>query len=191
MAKAEAARNATARHLCIALATAFSAMATAPAWAQSQQFQIIAKGAVPTVCTNTVQTVFAKADFGATGSAPGSAKVNCNGPFAVRATSANGAVVNGKTAPQGFSNKLVYNLTVTVPLDSGASVSAMCGSASLTAGKSDCTLSPAHSVGLSSNGETATEKTATLSLAWTTPTTPRLLAGSYADVLTVTVSPQQ
>ena len=81
-----------------------------------------------------------------------------------------------------------YTLTVSVPLDSGGPVSANCASSALLAGQSSCALSPSNATGLSSGSATATNKVATLTAAWTTPSLPYLVAGSYSDTLTISIA---
>jgi spore coat protein U-like protein len=59
----------------------------------------------------------------------------------------------------------------------------------LVAGQSSCALSPANSTGLSSGGKASLNKTATLTVAYTVPTLPtRLIAGSYSDTITLTIT---
>ena len=107
----------------------------------------------------------------------------------LNAQSANGGVKTSATA-SGFSSLLDYSLKVDTALDSAANVNATCNASTLKSGMSGCTLSPAGA-GLSSGGKTATSKTATLTIAWTPPVSPRLVAGSYSDTVTLSIAAAQ
>ena len=159
--------------------------------AHAQTLTITAKGVIQGSCGISVQSAFGSANLDADGSATGSALVNCNTPYRIRATSTNGAMKAATIAPPQFSNSLDYNLTVAVPLDVGGQISATCASPTLAVGQTSCALSPASSNGLSSGTGTSTSKTASLTVQWTLPTVTRLVAGNYADVLTITIAPQQ
>lgn len=162
----------------------------APAPAQTI-VNVTAQGTIQSSCGLTVQSAFGAANLNADGSVNASASVNCNTPYRIRATSANGALKSATLAPALFSNRLDYSLSVTVPLDAGGQISATCGSATLVSGASSCALSPASASGLSSGTGASTSKTAALALQWTLPTATRLVAGSYADTITITITAQQ
>ena len=152
---------------------------------------VTATGTVQSSCGITLQNAFGSANLNSDGSVNGSAVVNCNAPYRLRASSSNGALKAATTAPAQFSNSLAYNLTAAVPLDAGGQVSATCASSSLTAGSSSCALSPASASGLSSGAGTSTAKVASLSVQWALPTATRLIAGSYSDVITISIAAQQ
>jgi len=152
---------------------------------------VTAQGTIPSTCGITLQSAFGAANLNANGSVNASALVNCNAPYQLRASSANGTLKSVTAAPAQFNNSLDYSLSVTVPLDAGGQISATCASTTLVSGASSCALSPASASGLSSGSGTSTSKTATLALQWTLPTSTRLIAGSYADVITVTIAAQQ
>lgn len=166
---------------------AAAVLAASPAVAQS--FAIIAKGTVGSSCSVAVAAPFGAANFAVSGSVSATAIVNCNTGFTIKATSANGAAKNSRPATTGFINNEPYTLQMSVPTDSGMTLtSAVCASAQLLAGQSSCTLSPAGA-GLSSAGKTAIGETATLTAAWIAPALPtRLVAGSYSDTITISIA---
>jgi len=152
---------------------------------------VTAQGTIQSSCGIALQSAFGSANLNGDGSVSGSALVNCNAPYRLRASSSNGALTTPTAAPAQFSNSLAYNLTAAVPLDAGGQVSATCASSTLTAGSSSCALSPASATGLSSGTGTSNSKVASLSVQWTLPTATRLIAGSYSDVITITIAVQQ
>ena len=167
------------------VASALAFGASAPAKADS--LTITATGTIVGGCGIALASDFGPANLSAGGSVNGTATVNCNAGFKINATSANGAIKTSAVAPANFTNAVPYSLAVTVPLDTGNSVSATCTSAQLVAGQSACALSPANSTGLSSGGKTANNKVATLTASWSLPT-QRLIAGSYSDTITVSIA---
>ena len=149
-----------------------------------------ARGKIDGSCSLAAVSTFPTANFAANSNAVATAAVNCNQPFRIRATSANGAIKSAAVIAPNFTNTLPYTLKADVPIDGGTPVSATCASTSLVAGQASCALSPASSSGLSSGAGIATNKTATLTLAWTMPTVPmRLIAGSYSDTITLSIAP--
>lgn len=171
-------------------AVLFFAWAAIAAPASADVVTVTAQGTIPSSCGLTLQSAFGAANLNADGSINASASVNCNTPYKIRASSANGTLKSTTPAPAQFSNNLNYSLSVTVPLDAGGQISATCGSATLVSGASSCALSPASTSGLSSGTGTSTSKTAALVLQWTLPTATRLVAGSYADTITITIAAQ-
>lgn len=173
-----------------ALFTAPMTLVALTAPARADQVSVQAKGKIDGSCSLVAATAFPTANFAASGSGTATAAVNCNQPFKIRATSANGAIKSAAATAPNFTNALRYSLKADMPLDGGSVVSATCESATLTAGQSSCALSPASSSGLSSGAGIATNKTATLTLAWTMPTPPtRLIAGNYSDTITLSIAP--
>jgi len=172
-------------------AVLFFAWAVIAAPASADVVTVTAQGTIPSSCGLTLQSVFGAANLNADGSINASASVNCNTPYRIRASSANGSLKSATPAPAQFGNSLSYGLSVTVPLDAGGQISATCGSAALVSGASSCALSPASASGLSSGTGTSTSKTAALALQWTLPTAARLVAGSYSDTITITIAAQQ
>ena len=152
---------------------------------------VTARGTIQSSCALSAQTGFGSANLDADGSVNATALVDCNTPFKVSATSQNGAMKSATTPPSGFANSLPYTLSVSVPLDSGSTVNASCGSATLVTGATSCALSPASPTGLSSGSGVASSKVSNLTLQWTIPTVTRLVAGSYSDVVTIRIAVQQ
>lgn len=158
--------------------------------ARADQVSVQAKGKIVGTCSLVAATAFPTASFATNGSGTATAAVNCNQPFRLRATSTNGAIKSAAVIAPNFVNALSYSLKADMPLDGGSVVSATCASASLAAGQSSCALSPASSGGLSSGAGIATNKIATLTLAWSVPPLPtRLVAGNYSDTITLSIAP--
>lgn len=104
--------------------------------------------------------------------------VQCNTPSNVQLTSQNGAVRNTGTAPSGFSNQINYSATATF---SGAT-------ASINTATNTAATGPESGTAVSTTGTTPT---GSLAVAITPQTNvQRLIAGSYGDVLTITIVPQ-
>ncbi|MGH6816050.1 MAG: hypothetical protein ACREC6_10115 [Hyphomicrobiaceae bacterium] len=110
--------------------------------------------------------------------------VDCNAPFKYTLASQNGALKHSTilTAPGGFANSLVYSVQTTIPTDSGPGINDTCASSAIKAGASTCFFT-------NSGSAVAIDKTASLKVSWSTSPSP-LLAGSYQDQVTVTVSVQ-
>lgn len=158
--------------------------------ARADTLTINATGTIIGSCQLTTSSNFpADADLSVSGSVGATALVDCSTPFKINATSSNGALLRPGTASSGFTSSLVYTLAMSVPLNVGGPVTASCTSDKLVSGQSSCALSPNNSTGLSSGATgTATNKTASLTASWTTPSSPRLMAGAYSDTLTVTIA---
>lgn len=154
--------------------------------ARADSVTIVARGTIASGCSVALASNFPAANLSASGTVSATAIVDCNTGFVIKATSAKGAIKTTNAASTGFTNVLPYNLSLSVPRDTGGPVSATCAAATLIAGQAGCALSPAGA-GLSSGGVTATAKTATLTASWTLPT-QKLAAGSYSDTITILVS---
>ena len=154
---------------------------------------VTAKGTIAPVCSISVIKALPTANFAVSGNISGSALVNCNTGFVMTATSANGAVKNDASVSPGFTNVLPYTLNIVVPLTpwpgapAAGFLSVGCKSAQLIAGSSSCSLSPGGS-GASSGGKPAIGSTASMTLIWGIPTTPRMIAGAYHDTITISVA---
>ena len=171
----------------ITCAVAAGWLATAPA-AYADTVNITTTGQIASSCTVAAASTFPAANLSANGSVAASASVSCNTGFVVKATSTNGAIKSATAAPTNFTNSLDYTLTLSLPLDSGATATATCAAALLKAGQTTCALSPAGT-GLSSSGATAIGKTASLTAQWTVPALPtRLVAGSYSDTIVISIA---
>ena len=165
-------------------------MAIWPIAALADTLTINATGNIAGSCVlNTGSNFPTNANLSVTGSSAATATVDCSTPFKLNATSSNGALSNSVSAGSGFTNTLGYSLTISVPLNSGGPAAATCASSTLVTGQSGCALSPGNTTGLYSGATgSATNKTATLTAAWTTPSTPILVAGNYSDTLTVSIA---
>lgn len=165
-------------------------MAIWPITAHADTLTVNASGTIVGSCVlNTASDFPASANLSVNGSSSATATVDCSTPFKLNATSSNGALSNSVSAVSGFTNALGYSLTISVPLNTGGPATATCASSTLVTGQSSCALSPGNTTGLYSGATgSATNKTATLTAAWTTPSTPILVAGNYADTLTVSIA---
>lgn len=161
-----------------------------PGEAQADVLTVNATGTIAGTCQLTLASDFSTtADLSVSGSSAASATVDCTTPFKINATSSNGALNNSVSAVSGFTNTLGYDLTISVPLNSGGPAAATCASTLLVTGQSSCALSPGNTTGLYSGATgSATNKTATLTAAWITPASPKLVAGAYSDTLTVSIA---
>lgn len=181
----------TFRGLLRCFAACASILGSLPIDSDAQTLTVTATGQIPASCGLGAGTSFSNANLDASGSLSATATVNCNTRYLLRATSANGGLKSAVAAPSAsFSNKLDYQFTILVPLDNnGGTVSGNCVASNLTTSGSACTLSPAG-VGLSSANGTSTSKTATLGISWTLPSVSHLVAGSYADTITLSIAAQ-
>lgn len=153
-------------------------LALAPA-AHADSVSIPATGTIVSSCSLALASNFPAANFSANGNISATASVNCNTAFSITATSAKGAVKTANATSAGFINSLPYGFSLSVPLDSGGPAAANCTSAALLA----------NSCNVTSGGALATNKTATLGVAWTQPALPtRLVGGSYTDTITLSIA---
>lgn len=161
------------------------------AGANAQTLTITATGQIPASCGLAAASSFSNANLDANGSSSATATVNCNTKYLLKATSANGGLKTATAAPSAsFANKLDYQFNISVPLDNSAgTLTGSCAASNLAAGASACALSPAGT-GLSSGSGTSTGKTATLGINWTVPSAVHLVAGSYADTITISIAAQ-
>lgn len=159
--------------------------------ANAQTLTITATGQISASCGLSANGNFTSANLDINGSSSATAAVNCNTKYLLKATSTNGGLKTAISVPSSsFANKLDYQFNISVPLDNSAStVTGSCAASNLIAGASTCALSPAGP-GLSSGSGTSTAKTATLGINWTLPSTVHLVAGSYADTITISIAAQ-
>ena len=158
--------------------------------ALADSITVNAAGTIASACSLSIGSNFAAANLAISGNVSASATVNCNTGFVIKATSAKGAINTSNANSHSFVNTLPYQLTLTLPLDTGGSlVGGPCGSATLVSGQTGCALSPGGS-GLSSGGATAVNQTATLKVAWNSATT-KLVAGSYSNIITLSIATAQ
>lgn len=106
------------------------------------------------------------------------ANVVCNTASVIRATSQSGAVKNAVTAPSGFSSLINYSVTATF--------------AGATSTLNTATIAAAAGAEAGTQGTTASSTPSGTMSVTITPQTPAspLTAGSYADTLRITVTPQ-
>lgn len=179
----------TALHLRLAWIVASPGICILPKLAAAQTVTVNASWRVMPLCTVAAASAFPIADLGEAGNRSATATVTCNKSFKISASSANGAIRTSGAAPAGFANALPYTLRIDVPLDDGSRISASCTSPTLVAGQSACPLSPANGTGLTSAGRIATSQAATLTVSWSAVALPtRLIAGSYADTITLSIA---
>ena len=102
----------------------------------------------------------------------------CNTPSNVQLTSQNGAITTSGTPPSGFTNLINYSSTATF---SGAA-------ASLNTATNPAASGPESGTAVSTTGATPS---GTMTVAITPQANAsRLIAGSYTDTLTITITPQ-
>lgn len=118
--------------------------------------------------------------------------LNCSGPSRVAVSSSNGGLLSQAAVATGYANKADYQVTLNLVANDGSKAEATCAASSLQNG-GGCTFAGAASTtsGLKLAGIAVNQPGSYLKIsapaqsAWA----PTLVAGSYADVLTVTVSP--
>lgn len=175
------------RALACALFTGLAVAGGAPA--RADVLTVTAKGTIQPSCAITATQLFPASNFNTSGSAVAKANVKCNQFFKINASSQKGAIKSADAVSPPFSNAVPYSLKADVVLDNNSTQTATCAAATLVAGQSSCTLSPANSTGLTSNGQIATDKTTTLTVNWTPPPFPTLMKpGSYSDTITLTIA---
>lgn len=141
------------------------------------------QGEIEPVCRLTsLSTTIDLGDIGNSGSRQIPLGVDCNTPFSYTVQSFAGglkASALGSSAP-GFISLLPYLVEISVPTDAGL-VTGQCQSTALTAENPSCTYQ-GSSTGI------AIRQTGILSLTWATQ--DELIAGTYSDILTLTVRPR-
>lgn len=108
-------------------------------------------------------------------------QIDCNTPFSFEVRSREGALKGqaAMTAP-GFANIIPYTLELKIPTDEGL-IASQCASSTLAASTPSC--------GRGTSGSAiAIEQTGSLTISWSIADVP--VAGSYADIVTVTVGPR-
>ena len=108
--------------------------------------------------------------------------VDCNTPFSyvVRSLAGGLKVPDSGAPPPGFASLIPYLVQLSIPTDAGVA-SGECESSELIGDNPACTY------GSSPTG-IAIAQTGTLTLTWATPN--ELVAGTYSDVLTLTIQPR-
>ncbi len=112
---------------------------------------------------------------------------NCNAPFAYTLSSTNGALAHTiENSVPGFLTSLDYSVTVSLPTDAGTGILQTITSNSVGPGGTPPTFND-------SGNEIALNSVGQLTLQWSAPgiaTSTPMLAGNYADSLTLTISTQ-
>lgn len=116
--------------------------------------------------------------------------LDCNAPFVVGVTSANGAFVGGQDDGSGFAFRKTYSVGLSVDTDAGELTTPTCLSSALAlaAPVGDCAFrGVVPGEGLSSGEATAIRRNGRLTVDWTAGGDGRRLAsGRFQDTLTVT-----
>jgi spore coat protein U-like protein len=154
----------------------------APVWADDNQVTISLQGKISPRCA--VSTPNSILDFGSIAKA-GSAQLNltlsCNAPFQYSISSQNGGLKHesASAAAAPFFYLLPYTMKITLPTDAGVTVDTCSSSNSSASGKA-CEKSGVVETA-------ATNKPTSIEFTWN-PGDLRPLAGSYKDIVTITVS---
>ena len=155
--------------------------------AQAETFRVRAYGTIASSCGLQATGSFASGDFTMAGQSNATAKIDCNKGFTIKVVSQYGQVQNTKTAPAGFVDRLPYSVRLQLPLDTAATLDKTCAAATMMIGGT-CEMTAGS--GLDSKGSPAFGKTATITASWNAPATGvRPLAGSYSDIITISVVP--
>jgi hypothetical protein len=151
--------------------------------ARGQSVTIVLEGEVPTSCRmETPSTKLLLGELHSAGSATIAFRVRCNTPFLFAMVSQAGGLVVDDAGPTraGFTSRLPYTASVQIPTTAG-SMSGSCTSSALQATKDGCVLS-------SSQGGIALTGEALLTISW--PQEERVISGTYADQITLSVRPR-
>lgn len=110
--------------------------------------------------------------------------IDCNAPFTYALSSANGGLAHQSvtTASGGFAIAVPYAVQTVIATNSGAGIDQTCTSASIKTGAVSCAFT-------NSGTAVAIQKAGSLGLTWAASSLP-LVAGTYQDTLTLTVSVQ-
>ena len=118
--------------------------------------------------------------------------LNCSGPSRVAISSSNGGLLASAPAPSGYANKADYQVTLNLAANDGSKAQASCAASLLQSGGT-CSFAGKASAtqGLQLNTAAVNQSGSYLKIAAPAQalTNAVLVEGSYADVLTVTVSP--
>ena len=121
-------------------------------------------------------------------------KLDCNTPFSLGVTAANGALLNQDALNDGsgFAFAKTYYLSVGIDTDRGVIASERCASSELVTAGTCSFASTVAGEGLSSRNGIAIDRDATLQVEWPDQRelTRRLAPGRYRDTLTLVVGPR-
>lgn len=182
--------------LAAALATGISMLAPA-AFAQGAVLQdkitVDLVGTVSQAITfgTGADQVLEAADLTASHSATVTLPLSANTPFRIGIASTNGALKSLATPDRsGFAFEKAYTVGLKINTDGGQIAPPDCASGTLKAGTGGCSFfGAAAGAGVSSGKDVALNKTAQVTVSWTSSTgnEPRLAAGDYQDTLIITV----
>lgn len=120
--------------------------------------------------------------------------LNCTGPARVGVVSSNGGLKTAGSAPSGYAVLAPYDVSLHLVSNTPATADATCAAAALVAGTGTCAafLGPASTsqglrIGAPSTNQTGSYLRVAAS-AYNQAVGPTLVAGEYADTLTVTLS---
>lgn len=120
--------------------------------------------------------------------------LNCTGPARVGVVSSNGGLKTAGAAPSGYAVLAPYDVSLHLVSNTPATADATCAAAALVAGTGTCSafLGPASTtqglrIGAPSTNQTGSYLRVAAS-AYNQVIGPTLVAGEYADTLTVTLS---
>ena len=120
--------------------------------------------------------------------------LNCTGPSRVAVVSSNGGLKTAGTAPSGYAVLAPYDVSLHLVSNTADVADATCAAATLVAGTGTCStfLGPASTTQGLRIGSPSTNQTGSYlrvaASAYNQVTGPTLVAGEYADTLTVTLS---
>lgn len=117
--------------------------------------------------------------------------LNCTGPSRVAIASANGGLLTNAAAPTGYSNKADYDVTLNLVANNGSTAKATCAASALASGSACAFAGKATTtVGLQLASASVNQAGSYVQISRPVQSGAAVLVeGSYADTLTVTVSP--
>ena len=173
-------------------AVALSAVLASQAQA-ADTVSLTLQGTIPADCAMTApNSSLQLGDITRNGQQALSLNVNCNAPFAYSHLSTNGGLkLQGAASVVGgaFASSQPYSVTTSFQTDQGSFGDGALPSGSLTLANAAPCLAASYGASCpfaNSGAGVAINRTASLIIGWAAPTAP-LLAGTYSDVLTVTV----
>ena len=135
---------------------------------------------------------YSQADFDKQGlSSTFAFTLNCTGPSRVAVVSSNGGLVAPGSAPTGYTARAGYDVTLNlVASDGKTTANATCTAATLTAAGTCAFRGPASTTQGLRLASASTNQTGSFVRVSAPPVTsgPQLIAGTYTDTLTITLS---
>ncbi|MET0180776.1 MAG: hypothetical protein ABW194_09905, partial [Novosphingobium sp.] len=117
--------------------------------------------------------------------------LNCTGPSRVAILSSNGGLLTAAAADAGYANKADYSVTLNLVANDGSTAQGTCAASTLVSGSSCSfvgTASTTQGLRLAASAVNQSGSYVRISAPRQTGSTV-LVAGTYSDALTVTVSP--